>query len=147
MRFLSLILKHCVCLPTWKVLLKVKWNSTYFSEKSVRNLWTSFTGALHFSVESGKQGISICHHQETNNRKPLPLFYCHSNSLLLYFLMSYCISSHAEHIKALMKLKTYSSQFRPAYPSGHASHVGRPSSSRKHVRLNLEKKKKNRRTL
>lgn len=54
MRFLSLILKHCVCLPIWKVLLKVKWNSTYFSEKSVRNLWTSFTGAPHFSVESGK---------------------------------------------------------------------------------------------
>ena len=56
--------------------------------------------------------------------------------------MLYCICTHAQHVEALVKLDTYNSQFLPAYPSGHASHVGRPSSSRKHVGLNLERKTK-----
>lgn len=77
--------------------------------------------------------------------------YCHSNWFLpinskhfvfLKYSVLYCICSHAEHVEALVKLDTYSSQFLPAYPSGHASHVGRPSSSRKHVGLNLKEKPK-----
>lgn len=46
---------------------------------------------------------------------------------------------HNMKTKALLMQSTYSSQFLPAYPTGHASHVGRPSLPRKHVKLNLER--------